>query len=92
MALNAERITVSTVAVPLNPADAGPVSGTRVVIRNTNATAADTLALGDSAVTAATGYLLPGGSSIELQLGPGDQVYAVRGAAVDVAVHVLRVG
>jgi hypothetical protein len=92
MAISAERITVSTVALALNPAETDSVSGGRGIVRNTNTAAADTLSLGDSSVAAATGYLLAGGSSIELQLGSGDRLFGVRATTADVVVHVLRVG
>lgn len=92
MAITAQRITVSNTAVALNPPDSGPVSGGRVRIKNTNTNAADTLILGDSGVTASTGYALAGGESVEMTLGSGDQVYGIRGTAADVNVHVLGVG
>lgn len=92
MAISAERFTVSTAVVALNPPDVGPVSGGRIRIKNTNAAAADTLILGDAGVTASTGFALAGGESVEIVLGSSDQVYGVRGTAADVSVHVLRVG
>lgn len=86
------RVTVGTTPVRLTPADTGP-QGRRVVIRNTNATTANTVSLGGaSSVTAANGFLLDGGTQMTLPLSAGEEVWAVRGASTDVAVHVLRLG
>lgn len=89
MAVTAERVVVSTTAVALNGADTG-VSGASVTVKNTHAT--DALVLGDSDVTAATGFSLAAGATVTLELAGGEQVYAIRGAAADITAHVLRTG
>lgn len=86
-----QRVTVSTAAVSLTPNAVGS-PGRRVVIRNTNTPAADTLSLGGPQVTAADGFLLAGGGQLAVPLSPGDDLWAVRGAAADVDVHILRFG
>ena len=89
MAVSAERITVSTTAVALG-LDRSTVSGGRLVIKNTHAS--DALVLGDSSVSASTGFSLAAGATLDLLLPSGEQIYAVRGAAADVTAHVLRLG
>ena len=92
MVVSAQRITVSTTAVALNT-DADTVGGTKLVIRNTDATAANAVALGGATVTAGTGFELAGaGATITLELGLGEQVYAIRSTAADVVLSVLRIG
>lgn len=89
MAVNGERITVSTVSVGLNT-EVGLVSGTRIIVKNEDATnAAD---LGDSAVTAGTGFRLAPGATVEVELTHGEQLFAIRSGAADVVLGVLRTG
>lgn len=86
------RVPVGAVPVSLTPADTGPV-GRRVVVRNTNATAANSVSLGGtSSVTAGNGFLLSGGAQLVLPLSSGEELWAVRGGASDVVVHLLRLG
>lgn len=89
MALTAERVVVSTVAVSLNATDTGP-SGATLTVKNTHAT--DALVLGASDVTANTGFSLAAGITIAVTLTAGEQLYAIRGAAADITAHVLRTG
>ena len=89
MAVSTGRVVVSSVAVALNT-DTGPVSGGRVIIKNTHA--ADDLVLGDATVTAGTGFALAFGQTLAVELAGGEQLYAIRGAAADITVHVLRTG
>lgn len=89
MAVSAERITVSTTAVALNPAESGVVGG-RLFVKNTHAS--DALVLGASDVTASTGFALAFGETLEIPYSYGERIYAVRGAAADITVHVLRLG
>lgn len=85
MAVSAARVTVSTTAVALNAAD--PYSGLRMFVTNTSANAAD---LGPATVTAGTGYSLAAGASASIELDPGDVLYAIRSAAADAVISVLR--
>jgi hypothetical protein len=89
MAITAQRITASTSAVALNSAETDTVSGARLVITNTSANAAD---LGPSTVTAGTGYSLAANATVTVELGAGDQLYAIRSGASDATISVLRVG
>jgi hypothetical protein len=89
MAITAQRFTVSTTAVALNVAESDTVSGARLHITNTSANAAD---LGPSNVTAGAGYSLAGNATVVVELGSGDQLYAIRSAAADATLAVLRVG
>ena len=93
MAVSAQRITVSTTAVALNT-DADTVGGTTLVIKNMDATATNAVDLGPSTVAAGGGFEVAGGAMITLELGIGDQVYAIRGtgAAADPVLSVLRIG
>jgi hypothetical protein len=65
MAITSARLTVSTVAIPLN---AATPTGQQLTINNTSANPAD---LGASTVAAGTGYALAGGASVVLDLGAG---------------------
>jgi hypothetical protein len=90
VALTSERVTVSATAVALNT-EVGAVSGTRLLIKNRHAT--DSVDLGGSGVTAGAGYeLKPADPPLELFLPHGEQIYAIRSAAADVVVHVIRLG
>ncbi|MCI0687572.1 MAG: hypothetical protein L0Y54_10100 [Sporichthyaceae bacterium] len=90
MAITAARVTVSTAAIALNAAESGAVSGARLVVKNTHAT--DACDLGDSSVTAGTGFSLAAGATLTIDLPHGEQLYAIRSAAADVVVAVLRLG
>lgn len=89
MAVSAERVTVSTTAVPLQPAESG-VAGGRLFIKNSHAT--DALVLGASDVTASTGFALAAGVTLDVPYSLGERIYAVRGASADIVAHVLRLG
>lgn len=84
MAITAARVTVSTVAVALNTATA---YGQTLIIKNTSANAAD---LGTSAVTANSGYDLAAGATVEVEVDSGDVLYAIRSAAADATLAILR--
>jgi hypothetical protein len=60
--------------------------GARMTITNTSANAAD---IGAANVAAGNGYSLPAGATVQLQLNPGDQVYAVRSGTSDAQLSVL---
>lgn len=91
MAATSAQVTVSTTAVALNAAETDVVGGTVLYVKNTDAT--NGAALGGSAVTAGTGYRLPAGITVgPLELPAGEQLYAIRSAAADVVLDVLRLG
>lgn len=87
MAITAEQVAVADTAVALNT-ETGATSGTRVTVANRDT---ETAHLGPSDVTAATGYQLDNGESVTLQLGHGEQLYAIS-SATGTTVHVLRTG
>lgn len=90
MAITATRVTVSTTAVALNPAEADTVAGVKLVLKNTSANAAD---LGPSGVTAGAGFDLAAGATVgPLELSAGEQLFAIRSAAADATIAVLRLG
>lgn len=89
MALTAERVTVSTVAVALIGLESGAVSGGALLVKNASANEA---ALGDSGVTASTGFRLPAGTTIQLNLPSGEQIYAIRTGGTDAVLDVIRTG
>ena len=89
MAITAARVTVSTVAVALNPAETDTVSGSTLILKNTSANAAD---LGPATVTAGTGFDLAAGATLERKLGAGEVLFAIRTAAADATIAVLRIG
>lgn len=89
MALTAERVTVGATAVALIGPDSGNVSGGYLIIKNASANEA---AVGDAAVTAATGFRIPTGATIELKLPSGEQLYAIRTGGVDAVLDVIRTG
>lgn len=78
------RVTVSTVAVALNTASTG---GMTLTVKNTSANAAD---LGGAGVAAAAGFDLAAGAAITVTLGPGEVLYAIRSAAADATLAILR--
>lgn len=90
MAVTSAQVVVSTTAVALTGAADAGFSGGRIVVRNTATPAADVLALGPVGVTAANGFRLPAGATIDLAVPAGEQLYAIRGAAADITADVLR--
>jgi hypothetical protein len=74
MAVSAHRITVSTTPVALN-ADTDMIGGTKLVIKNTSANAAD---LGPSGVTD-----LAAGATVTVELESGEQLHGVRSGGSD---------
>jgi hypothetical protein len=84
MAVTAQRIVASTTAVALNTAS---TSGQRLTLKNTSANAAD---LGPSGVTAGAGFDLAAGATVQVQLQPQDVLFAIRSAAADATIAVLR--
>lgn len=85
MAVSAARVTAGAAAVALNPVSA---SGTTLVVQNVDTT--DAAELGPAGVTAGTGYPLAPNAVVQVDLDPGDQLFAVRSAAADVDLAVLR--
>lgn len=90
MAVTSERVTVSTVAVALNATESGAVSGAKLSLTNRHAT--DSVDLGPSTVTAGAGYELKPAQTLQIDVPHGEQLFAIRSAAADVIVHVLRLG
>lgn len=88
--VSAERVTVSTTAVALNGAESDTVSGSRLIVKNTDS--ADALVFGASDVTASTGFSLAAGATLDVALPSGEQLYAIRAAEADIVAHVLRIG
>jgi hypothetical protein len=88
MAVGAQRITVSTVAIALNTATQ---DGGYLTIKNLDGTnGAD---LGTAAVTAGAGFPLPGSATpaaVTIYIKPGDVLFAIRSAGADVVLSVLR--
>lgn len=89
MAITAARVTVSTAAVPLNVAETDLVAGSVLYLKNTSANAAD---LGPAGVAAGAGADLAAGASMTIQLPPGEILFAIRTAAADATISVLRIG
>lgn len=84
MAVTAARVTVSTTAVALNTAS---TNGQELLLKNTSANAAD---LGPSTVTAGGGFDLAAGAVVSVDVDAGDVLYAIRSAAADATIAVLR--
>ena len=84
MAVSAQRITVSTTAVALNAASP---AGQTLLLKNTSANAAD---LGAAGVTAGTGFDLAAGATVEVSIRQQDILYAIRSAAADATLAIVR--
>lgn len=80
---------MSTSAVALNVAETDTVAGSTLYLKNTSANAAD---LGPTGVTAGTGFDLAAGASVTVILPPGEILFAIRSAASDATIAVLRIG
>jgi hypothetical protein len=87
MATKAARVTVTTSATRLDVPDTDSREGSTLVVR----CSAAALFVGGADVTAATGYEIPAGDAVALDLSGNDVLYAVvaTGSAV---THVLRAG
>ena len=85
MAVSHSRVTVSTVAVALNTVD---TLGRVLTVKNIDATNA--VDLGTSTVTAGTGFSLAAGLTVQIPLSAEEVVYAIRSAAVDVVLTILK--
>jgi hypothetical protein len=90
MAVTSQRITVSTSAVALNAAETDVVEGSRILIRNQDAS--NSVDIGPSGVTAGTGYELKPAATLDMAVPGGELVYAIRSGGADVRVDVLRLG
>jgi hypothetical protein len=89
MAITAAQITVDGTSGGVALAAASDSART-ITVKNTDATATNTAVLGPSGVAAGTGFALAGGATETFQLKQGDELYAIRGTANSVVVHVLR--
>lgn len=90
MAVTSAQVSVGTTATLLTSTtdtDANP--GNEIIVANPVG-GTDTY-LGGPGVTTGTGLLLTGGSSIALQVNPGDALYGVVAASTN-TLHVLRNG
>lgn len=87
MAVAGKRVTVNTSATKLNSNTSDAVSGSTIVARNKDASAA--VDLGGSGVTTGTGFTLAAGESVAFDLSGADDLYAVT-ASGTVVVHVLE--
>lgn len=88
MALTGNQVTCDATAGGVLILTAGN-DGLTVNVRNNDATATNTVVLGPSGVTTSTGYTLPGGSSIQVRMKPGESLYGIRGTANSVVVSYL---
>ena len=82
-------VVVGSTATRLAGNGAPVPGGSRVLVRNSHAS--DALIVGgSSAVTAANGYGIPAGQSLDLgYVAPGETVWAIRGASADINAQVL---
>lgn len=88
MAITTGQVSVSSTATALTSGQTDDAAtGFSIVLKNTGST---DVFLGGSGVTTATGFVLAAGSTFSVDLGSGEQLFAV--AAVTGTVHVLRVG
>jgi hypothetical protein len=83
------RVSVGVAPTLLTAPESDMQAGSRLLLRNTSATAS--VFLGAADVTAVDGYELPAGTSLSLTLDSRDSLHAVT-AVGDVPIHVLRVG
>lgn len=89
MAITTARVTASTSPVALNAAETDGVSGSVLIIKNTSANAAD---LGPAGVAAGAGFDLAAGATVTVELPAGEVLFAIRSAAADATLAVLRIG
>lgn len=85
MAVSHQRFTVSTTPVALNTASTG---GQKLTIKNIDATNA--VDLGKSDVAAGAGFPLAATQTVTLEVQPQDVLFAIRSAAADVVLAVVR--
>jgi hypothetical protein len=85
MTTSHQRITVSTVPIALNPV--GTSGGNLYVRCETNG-----IDIGGSTVAAGQGLPLAAATALPwpIELGPGDQIYAIRSGVTDAVVSVVR--
>jgi hypothetical protein len=92
MATVGKRVTVTTAATKLNSSSSGstdPTIGSSLSIRNRHASAS--VDVGASGVVSGAGFELLAGESITMDVGRGEDVYAIC-ASGTVICHVLEVG
>lgn len=85
MAVSHARVTAGVAAAALNAADPG---GRTLTIKNLHAT--DAADLGSSTVAAGAGFPLAAGATVQVQLEGDEVLFAIRSAAADVVLAVLR--
>lgn len=87
MAVTSAQVAVATSAVALNPVETDTAGGTKLLIK---AITAD-VAIGPAGVTMINGLVVTaGGLPITVELGYGEQLFAI--CATSATVHVLRLG
>lgn len=92
MATVGKRVTVTTAPTKLNSASSGatdPTIGSSLTVRNRHATAS--VDVGGVTVASGAGFELLAGESIPMDVGRGEDVYAIC-ASGTVVCHVLEVG
>jgi hypothetical protein len=83
------RFTVTATPVRLDIASGDNIAGKRLVIKNTNATATNTISLGGSNVSTSNGFQVAGGAQVDIPVSDNEQLWAVRDGAADPVIHVL---
>lgn len=88
MAVSSAQVAIATTAVALNPAETDTVGGTQLIVKAVT----NDVAVGGAGVTMANGLILTaaGGQTITVELGYGEQLFAISTATA--TVHVLRFG
>lgn len=87
MAIASAQISVGTTAELLSTTERDSRSGSALAVQNTDATA--DLYIGAADVTTATGFKVPAGTTVTLDVEPGESLYGIV-ASGTVDVHVLR--
>ncbi len=81
-------VTVSSTATRLVGAGAVVAAGQKVLVKNTHAT--DKLVLAGSGVTAANGFGVDAGQTLDIgNIDAGDVVWAIRGGSADITAQIL---
>ena len=89
MAVVGARVSVATTATRLDTSTAGGMGSSSLLVKNKGA---NSIYLGGSGVTTATGYELGTGDSISVDLKASDAgLYGIVAAATETA-HVLQIG
>lgn len=90
MPLIASRPTVGTSATLLSTSVQVSVGDVKTVVVQVPSGAANSIYVGGSGVTTSTGMEIVAGSSLSIDLGPGDDLYAVAAANTTVQLLLTR--